>query len=157
MENKILQAKIKDLEMEIAILKNSGNWLKRTPSRRQQISEQVVEWIKQHYEEMNGTLGYRQMTITINREHEVHYNKKRIYRLMQLLHLKSVTRVKKKKYIPSMRRIFFCAVYLTWGGSEHSQAFCATYTKMNWKNLYGGFKSTFLSKISVEREFCFLQ
>ncbi|MDE5576949.1 MAG: IS3 family transposase [Oscillospiraceae bacterium] len=107
MENKILQAKIKDLEMEIAILKNSGNWLKRTPSRRQQISEQVVEWIKQHYEEMNGTLGYRQMTITINREHEVHYNKKRIYRLMQLLHLKSVTRVKKKKYIPSMRRIFF--------------------------------------------------
>ena len=41
------------------------------------------------------------MTITINREHEVHYNKKRIYRLMQLLHLKSVTRVKKKNYIPS--------------------------------------------------------
>ena len=62
-------------------------WLIRTPSRRQQINEQVVEWIKQHYEEMNGTLGYRQMTITINREHEVHYNKKHIYRLMQLLHL----------------------------------------------------------------------
>ena len=33
-------------------------WLKRTPSRRQQISEQVVEWIKQHYEETNGILGY---------------------------------------------------------------------------------------------------
>ncbi len=80
-------------------------WLRRTPSRRQQINKQVMEWIKQHYEETNGILGYRQMTITINREHEVHYNKKRIYRLMQLLHLKSVTRVKKKKYIPSMPEI----------------------------------------------------
>ena len=76
-------------------------WLKRTPSYSQQINEQIVEWIKQSYEETNGILGYRQMTITINREHEVHYNKKRIYRLMQLLHLKSVTRVKKKNYIPS--------------------------------------------------------
>ena len=26
-------------------------WLKRTPSRSQQINEQIVEWIKQHYEE----------------------------------------------------------------------------------------------------------
>lgn len=54
-----------------------------------------------HYEKTDGILGYRQMTITINREHDVHYNKKRIYRLMQILHLKSVTRVKKKNYIPS--------------------------------------------------------
>ena len=45
------------------------------------------------------------MTITINREHEVHYNKKRIYRLMQLLHLRSVTRVKKKNYILSTPEI----------------------------------------------------
>lgn len=80
-------------------------WLKRTPSRRQQINEQVVEWIKQHYEETNGILGYRQMTITINREHNVRYNKKRIYRLMQLIHLKSVTRIKRKKHIPSTPEI----------------------------------------------------
>lgn len=50
-------------------------------------------------------MGYRQMTITINREHEVRYNKKRIYRLMQLLHLKSVTRIKRKNYIPSTPEI----------------------------------------------------
>ena len=41
------------------------------------------------------------MTVVINREHDVHFNKKRIYRLMQILHLKSVTRVKKNTYIPS--------------------------------------------------------
>lgn len=40
------------------------------------------------------------MTIAINRLHRTHYNKKRIRRLMQILHLKSVCRVKKKTYIP---------------------------------------------------------
>ncbi len=49
--------------------------------------------------------SYRQMTIVINREHDVHFNKKRIYRLMQILHLKSVTRVKKNTYIPSTPQI----------------------------------------------------
>ena len=80
-------------------------WLHRTPSNSQQVNEQLVEWIKQHYEERNGILGYRQMTVVINREHDVHYNKKRIYRLMQILHLKSVTRVKKNTYIPSTPQI----------------------------------------------------
>lgn len=80
-------------------------WLKRTPSERQQVNEQLVEWIRQHYEETNGILGYRQMTVTINREHNVHYNKKRIYRLMSILHLKSVTRIKKKNYIPSTPQV----------------------------------------------------
>ncbi len=80
-------------------------WLGRIPSNSQQINEQLVEWIRQHYEEHNGILGYRQMTIVINREHNVHYNRKQIYRLMQILHIKSVTRVKKKNYIPSTPEI----------------------------------------------------
>lgn len=41
------------------------------------------------------------MTITVNREHNVHYNKKRIRRLMQILHLKSVCRKKRYNYIKS--------------------------------------------------------
>ena len=80
-------------------------WMHRAPSHSQQINEQLVEWIKQHYEERNGILGYRQMTVVINREHDVHYNKKRIYRLMQTLRLKSCTRVKKKTYIQSTPQI----------------------------------------------------
>lgn len=51
------------------------------------------------YEEQKGILGYRQMTITVNRRHETHFNKKRIRRLMQILHLKSVCRRKKYNYI----------------------------------------------------------
>ena len=76
-------------------------WLKRKPSTNQVQNEEILSWIKELYEEQNGILGYRQMTITINRVHKVCYNKKRIRRLMQILGLKSVCRIKKKSYIPS--------------------------------------------------------
>ena len=76
-------------------------WQKRKPSTNQAKNEEIIGWIKELYEEQNGILGYRQMTITINRVHKVCYNKKRIRRLMQILGLKSVCRVKKKSYIPS--------------------------------------------------------
>ena len=45
-------------------------WLKREPSTKQLENEQIIEWIKELYEEQNGILGYRQMTITLNRERE---------------------------------------------------------------------------------------
>ena len=76
-------------------------WLKREPSSRQLENEKIIEWIKELYEEQNGILGYRQMTITLNRVKKTHYNKKRIRRLMQILHLKSVCRKKKYNYIYS--------------------------------------------------------
>ena len=84
-------------------LSRSGyyKWRKRAPSNREKVNKQLVEWIKELYEEQNGILGYRQMTITVNRVHETNYNKKRIRRLMQILHLQSVCRKKKYNYIKS--------------------------------------------------------
>ena len=76
-------------------------WMKRTPSQNQIVNEQLVEWIKEYYEDQDGILGYRQMTITINREKKTQFNKKRIRRLMQILHLKSVCRKAKYNYIKS--------------------------------------------------------
>ena len=76
-------------------------WLKRKVSTNQIQNEEIISWIKELYEEQNGILGYRQMTVAINRVHKVRYNKKRIRRLMQILGLKSVCRIKKKSYIPS--------------------------------------------------------
>lgn len=76
-------------------------WLKRTSSTNQIQNEEIIGWIKKLYEDQNGILGYRQMTITINRVHNTCYNKKRIRRLMQILGLRSVCRIKKKTYIPS--------------------------------------------------------
>lgn len=53
------------------------------------------------YEERDGILGYRQMTMKLNRENVFHVNEKRIYRLMRIMNLKSVCRKKRKNYIKS--------------------------------------------------------
>lgn len=49
--------------------------------------------IKDAYEEKNGILGYRQMTIEFNRENDFHVNEKRILRLMRILQLKSTSEI----------------------------------------------------------------
>ena len=45
------------------------------------------------------------MTITVNRRHKTHFNKKCIHRLMQILYLKSVCRRKRYNYIKSTPEI----------------------------------------------------
>lgn len=80
-------------------------WLKRKPSESQIINEEIAEWIKVLHEKHNRVLGYRRMTITINREYEVSYNRKRIYRLMNILNLKSVLNKSQKKYKASTPEI----------------------------------------------------
>ena len=45
------------------------------------------------------------MTITVNREKKVHYNKKRYRRLMQILHLKSVCRKANYQALPDQTRL----------------------------------------------------
>lgn len=45
------------------------------------------------------------MTIKLNRENNFHVNQKRIYRLMQILNLKSVCRRKRKNYIKSTPQV----------------------------------------------------
>lgn len=65
----------------------------------------MLPLIKDAYEEKSGILGYRQMTIKLNRENNLHLNIKRIYRLMRILNLKSVCRKKKKNYIKSTPQV----------------------------------------------------
>jgi len=76
-------------------------WLKREKNSNELLNEQIIQWIKALYIEQNGILGYRQMTIAINRIHHTAFNKKRIRRLMQALHLKSVCRKRRYNYKPS--------------------------------------------------------
>ncbi|MGN2339916.1 IS3 family transposase, partial [Clostridium cagae] len=73
-------------------------WLKRNESSNEQFNQELLPLIKNAYEEKQGILGYRQMTIKLNREHAFHVNSKRIYRLMSILNLKSVCRKKKLNY-----------------------------------------------------------
>lgn len=80
-------------------------WLNRKESNNEQFNRSLLPLIKEAYEEKNGILGYRQMTIKLNREHNFHINYKRIYRLMRILNIKSVCRRKKKNYTKSTPEI----------------------------------------------------
>jgi putative transposase len=70
-------------------------------SSRELENEAIADTILMIYHEFNGILGYRMMQLYVNRRMGKQYNHKRIYRLMRLLGLKSVTRVKKKFYVKS--------------------------------------------------------
>ena len=69
------------------------------------MNKELIPLIKAAYQERNGILGYRQMTIKLNREHGFTVNHKRIYRLMKILQLQSVCRRKRKRYIKSTPEI----------------------------------------------------
>jgi putative transposase len=76
-------------------------WLNRKESANEKLNTELLSMIKDAYAERNGILGYRQMTIKLNRECNLNVNHKRIYRLMRILNLKSVCRRKRKNFIKS--------------------------------------------------------
>lgn len=80
-------------------------WLSRKDSAKEQMNKELILLIKDAYQERNGILGYRQMTIKLNRDHNLNVNHKRIYRLMKLLKLKSVCRRKRKNHVQSTPEI----------------------------------------------------
>lgn len=80
-------------------------WLNRNKSKNEIQNEKFLLLIREAYEERNGILGYRQMTIKLCREHSLKVNYKRVYRLMKIIGLKSVCRKKKYNYIRSTPEI----------------------------------------------------
>ena len=99
-------------EMCVALNLNRSSyykWKSRKQSKSELLNRQITEYVKDYYEESNGVLGYRQMSININREkidelpHRI--NVKRVRRIMQILGLKSVIRRKRPDYIKSTPEI----------------------------------------------------
>lgn len=92
---------------EIAVINKSSyyKWLNREKSSNEIMNERLLILIREAYEEKDGILGYRQMTIKLNREHHLKVNCKRIYRLMKIIGLKSVCRKRKYNYIKSTPEI----------------------------------------------------
>ena len=101
---------IKEICLALKLNRSSYyKWKKRVQSKSELLNIQITEYVKELYEESNGVLGYRQMSITINREkidelpHSV--NVKRVRRIMRILGLKSVIRRKRPDYIKSTPEI----------------------------------------------------
>jgi putative transposase len=77
-------------------------WLNKEKTERESENEELIAEIITLYEEVDGIYGYRRITMNLNRKLEKQYNKKRIYRLMRILGLKSVIRIKRKRYKKSI-------------------------------------------------------
>ena len=74
-------------------------WLKRDVPEAEKENEIIAQLIREYDDRFNHILGYRRMTDWINRLNGTNYSRNRIHRIMKELHIHSVIRRKKKKYV----------------------------------------------------------
>lgn len=88
-------------------------WLKWTPSAREREVCSLAKEVKRRYDMRDGILGYRQMRTQLNRKLHQKYNKKRYYRIMRALGLKStdVTELKDGYTTKGVRKASRCIAY----------------------------------------------
>ncbi len=73
-------------------------WLNRKETEQEKIDYELCQIIQGYHDTFKGILGYRRMTLWINRLNHKHYNVKRIRRLMRLLNIKSKIRLVRPGY-----------------------------------------------------------
>ena len=73
-------------------------WLHRDIPATEQENEQIAQLIREYDDRFNHILGYRRMTLYINRLNNKHYSRNRIHRIMKVINIHSVIRRKRKKY-----------------------------------------------------------
>lgn len=75
---------------------NYYKWLHHKKSRRDIDNEELSELIKKYDEMFDHTLGYRMMRDRINRDEDKHYSDKQVYKIMNILGIKSRIRSQRK-------------------------------------------------------------
>jgi len=80
-------------------------WLRRDQSRQEEKDKELIERICKLYQESNGIFGYRRMQLNLKRRFHLTVNKKRVYRVMRAIGMKSVIRRKRPNYARSMPEI----------------------------------------------------
>ena len=73
-------------------------WLRRDGSEQDAKDAELVKRISELYQESNGIFGYRRMQLNLKRRFQIHCNKKRVYRIMNAIGLKSVIRRRKRPH-----------------------------------------------------------
>ena len=73
-------------------------WVHRTIPQAEQENLLLAELIREYDEQYNHILGYRRMTVWINRLNGTHFSRNRIHRIMQAIGIHSVIRKQPKKY-----------------------------------------------------------
>ena len=70
-------------------------WLNRSITANEQEDMRLAEIIMEYHQKYGGILGYRRMSLFINRNYNKHYNTKRIRRIMRILGIHSAIRAKR--------------------------------------------------------------
>ena len=73
-------------------------WLNREVPEVEQENILLAQLIREYDDRFNHILGYRRMTLYINRLNNKHYSKNRIHRIMKVINVHSIIRRKRKKY-----------------------------------------------------------
>ena len=76
-------------------------WLNRKVPREEQENETIAVLIREYDERFGHILGYRRMTLWINRLNSTNYSRNRIHRIMQKLNIHAVIRKKRPNYVYS--------------------------------------------------------
>ena len=76
-------------------------WLHREIPAEERENILLAQLIREYDDRFNHILGYRRMTLYINRLNNKHYSKNRVHRVMKVINIHSVIRRKRKKYHPS--------------------------------------------------------
>ena len=86
---------------EILLIERSSyyKWLSRKETDEEKLNHELSQLILEYHDEFKGILGYRRMTLWINKRNQTNYNKKRIRRLMRMMGISSVIRRQRKGYI----------------------------------------------------------
>lgn len=77
-------------------------WLHREVPAAEQENILLAQLIQEYDDRFNHILGYRRMTLYINRLNNKHYSKNHVHRIMKQLNIHSVIRRKRKKYQQSV-------------------------------------------------------
>ena len=80
-------------------------WLKRDQSEQEARDAELIKRLCELYQDSNGIFGYRRMQINLKRRFNLHCNKKRVYRVMRAIGMKSVIRRKRPSYTKSTPEI----------------------------------------------------
>ncbi len=80
-------------------------WLNREETEKERLNQELCQIILEYHDKFKGILGYRRMTLWVNRLNQRQYNVKRIRRLMGLIGISAKIRRKRKGYIKSKPQI----------------------------------------------------
>jgi transposase InsO family protein len=80
-------------------------WLRRDGSKQEAKDVELIKYIYRFHQESKGIFGYRRVQLNLKRHFNLQCNKKRVYRVMRAIGLKSVIRRKRPHYVKSTPEI----------------------------------------------------